>query len=117
MSKQAMVTLENFTISSEFLLSDDRIIRSIVFVRDSLDGNTLPALYKSHEDGDNGHIFEVTDLLDNNRYLVEQIVPGYRLFFEFNGFKVIVEVASEADLPDVAQDLGRQFAESHAQTP
>jgi hypothetical protein len=111
-----MVSLENFTSAQEFLLSDDRIIRSIVFVRNGLVGNALPKQYRGHENGDNRHIFEVTDLLDNNQYLVEPIESGYRLYFQINGFKVTVEVASGADLPDIAQDLGRRLAESDAQT-
>lgn len=112
MSKQAMAGLENFTSSSEFLLGDDRIIRSIVFVRNSLCGNALPKPHSTHENGDSRHIFGVTDLLGSNHYLVEPIESGYQLFFELNGVIVIVEVASEADVSNIAQDLGRRFAES-----
>jgi hypothetical protein len=53
----------------------------------------------------------VTDLLDHGRYLVKPIESGYRLFFPLNEGEVIVELASEADLPTIAHDLGRRFAE------
>jgi hypothetical protein len=116
MAKQATVALEAFTGSPDSLLSDERIVRSIVFVRNTMCGNVLLETYRTREDGKNGHVFRVTDLLDCNQYLVEPIESGYRLFFRVNGGEVIVELASEADLPTIAQELGRQFAESDAQT-
>jgi len=115
MSKQAMADLENFTSSSEFLLSDERI-RSIVFVRNSLWGNTLSGPYRTHQNGNKRHIFAVTDLLENNQYLVEPLESGYRLYFQLNGAEVMVEVASEADVSNVGQDLGRRLVHSDAQS-
>ena len=57
----------------------------------------------------------VTDLLDHAWYLVEAIESGYRLFFHLDKGEVVVELAPEADLPTIAQDLTRRIAGNSAQ--
>ena len=57
-----------------------------------------------------GQVMTVTNLLDHTWYLVEAIESGYRLFFHLDEGEVVVELAPEADLPTIAQDLTRRIA-------
>ena len=112
MAKQTTIeVLHDSGISSEFLPNEKQsVIRSILLVRN---GSTRYLLRNSQEPGGNeefGQVMAVTDLLDHAWYLVEAIESGYRLFFHLDKGEVVVELAPEADLPTIAQDLTRRIA-------
>jgi hypothetical protein len=112
MARQGPVGLRDFTRSPEFLSNEEQtIIRSIIFVQNGTPRNVLRKTHGIDENGDIEQIFTVTDLLDDSRYLVESMGSGYRLYFPLDRGEVIVELASEADLPTIAHDLGRRFSE------
>jgi len=111
MAKQTTIeVLHDSGISSEFLPNEKQsVIRSIFLVRN---GSTRYLLRNSQEPGGNeefGQVMAVTDLLDHAWYLVEAIESGYRLFFHLDEGEVVVELAPEADLPTIAQDLTRRI--------
>jgi len=108
MAKQTTEVLHDSGISSEFPLNEKQsVIRSILLARN---GSTRYLLRNSQGNEEFGQIMEVTDLLDHTWYLVQAHRSGYRLFFHLDEGEVVVELAAEADLPTIAQDLMRRMA-------
>jgi len=112
MAKQRTEVLQESGIFSELPPPDEKrsVIRSILIVRR---GSTRYLLRNSQDfkrDEGCGQMMTVTDLLDYTWYLVEAHESGYRLFFHLDDGEIVVELAPEADLPNIAEDLTRRIA-------
>jgi hypothetical protein len=111
MSKQIAEVLPASGISSELAPSEKRsVIRSIFIVRNGSTRCLFCNPKNSKADGKIGELMAVTDLLNCTWYLVEAHESGYRLFFHLNDGEMVVELAPEADLSSIAEDLARRIS-------
>ncbi|HXZ98629.1 MAG TPA: hypothetical protein VED24_04605 [Candidatus Acidoferrum sp.] len=111
MFKQRTEVLHASEMFSEFPPSEKRsVIRSILLVRNGSTSYLFRNSKDSKAETRIGDLLAVTNLLDRTWYLVEAHESGYRLFFHLNDGEMVVELAPEADLSSIADDLTRRIS-------